>query len=72
MNRPKKCKVKGPCFARGEGGVCEILTDPPARVCTFQKEDGMVTNGKLYPFNQPTGNTAYAKMVLDKIRRGEK
>lgn len=47
----KKCKLKGPCFARQSGNLCRILTECPEKRCAFQKPECLVTNGKLYPMD---------------------
>ena len=44
------CQKFGKCFARNKDGKCEILTEVPEELCSFQKPRRDVTNGKLYPF----------------------
>lgn len=47
----KKCKIKGPCFAKIEGGRCRILSETPEGHCSFQKPEMMITGDKVYPYN---------------------
>ena len=53
MDDKRICNDLRPCFARGLGGICEVLesTYEPGK-CPFCKPLRSVTKGKHYPTNE--------------------